>query len=943
MKHITCFFLCMLLLRSAISQQVNPSFEIIRHLNEINGSFTNNVYRVAFGNNGKCYFASNKGIGSYDGRSVQRLTMQDGLPDNEIFNLKIKDSTLFFLPLKGGLYSYNYLTEKPIFKKRASVNDVLKEIIISDTTLLLCTYSYIFSSWQTNSIIPKITFKWNHTKVVVFENDFYMLTENDFLKFNSKTNVCDTLIKNKKGIKTLCVSKKKLFYSYHNYFYSKNLQSNKTDSTFFPLFSKIELPKTISLINDSLFFVVSGKTLLTFNSKTGHTENILENVDINNITYNPIDHYHYISTNNGLYILRNNLYRSYILNTFNYNLSYLHLDTARHYSAGFENGDALFENHIYKNPYKVNQLINYKHQLICGLDVGFKVFDTRTKSEVMDFTLSSIKKMALTDSSVYMTTSSVLYKFDLNNFILKRIIQKNHRSYYLQQHGNKLYTQSYNTDTLFSVNITNDKIVPLGSVKGQVIKSIETKNTIYFLTDLAYLYIYDKKTLTGINISDHIYYPITALSYFELYTDHFLIGNNDVCISISKSDVERNIWRFRPIPLYLPKEAHFVQINHNTLYYALNNTIRYFPVSFINTEKNFYSLNLKKTQTTSYRDNLFARPLGRFNTSFETINYTGNDEVITCYIISPGQKLVKRSLHEMTLLIDSLPIGISYMVCFATDNKLNRSNIISIPINVTDTSTQKIVITLAMYGLCILLLAFLVFRYILLNLKKQHRLKMELIMLEQKVGALLMNPHFVFNALSNIQGFIGSKQLEKANTYLLKFSLVIRSYINFMRKGIITLNDELESVWHFIEFQQIKYEGKLEFNVVKAPDLNTEGINIPAFILQPFIENSIKHFKNHKPILSVEVTISSVINNSYTITITDNGPGLNKEIIEKGFSEPDHETREFKSLAFTLQRLKKIHEANKLHFHFTIENRNNEQGVREGLKVVLHLNTLPNY
>lgn len=927
------------------AQEKNGSFDIVRHLNESQGGFTNTIYRTAFDRYGKCYMATNKGLASYNGTSLQFFNMQDELHNHEIYNLQIKDSLLYFLPLKGGLYYVNYLQEFPVFRKKTDVADVLKDIVLRDSTLHLSTYNYIFSARASNIITKQIYFSGNKNRVYVFENNFYLKSENSFSKFDIGTNKIDSILRNKEDIKTFCVYRGHMFYSYRNYFYSKNLSSNTSDSVRFTRFPKRVLPDMTWPVNDSLFFLVVDQDLLCFNSRTGAFKTVLEQVEVNDIAYHEADGCYYVATQNkGLYILKRGSRAHTRLNTFGQKISYLQVNTKTDYVTGFENGDLLFRNQVYSSRSALNTVVSYRNKLFCGLNTGIHIIDRASSKSLYDYQNTTVKKAILYDSTVYFTTSKSLLKFDLNDFSSHKVIASNHRSYYLQEHNARLYTQSYNTDTLFQIDPATDKVKAIGHLKGQVIRSISIAHTIYFMTDVAHLYRYDQEKLTDLRISDHLFYPVTDPAYFEMVDGQLLIGNTSFCIGIAISDLEKGHYRFRPLYLSIPKYAKEVQVKDRVVYYALDNTIYYFPLELQPQEKKFYSLKLRKKEVTTHRDRLFSSPLGRISLDLETVSYTGQKEVLTCYIISNGKKIrVKKNISKSPILLDSLPIGASHILCFATNDRLYNSELLSIPVYIEDQSTHKIIFTLICYGLGILLIAFLVFRYTLKNIKKQHTLKMELALLEQKVGALLMNPHFVFNALGNIQAFIGSKQFATANTYLLKFSLVIRSYINFMKKGIVTLSNELESIRHFIEFQNIKHEGSLELTVFKAPESNTDVIHIPAFILQPFIENSIKYFKKHKAVLSIELHISALADNRYTITINDNGPGLAKELSEDVFLvQSSGENHEFKSIAFTLQRLKKIHDANRLPFSFSIKNRYHDHET-EGLTVTLHLSSLPAY
>lgn len=623
----------------------------------------------------------------------------------------------------------------------------------------------------------------------------------------------------------------------------------------------------------------SNNTFDVLNIKQNKLSNVISNVSVNNVVYNHTLKSFFVCTTNGLYILKENTKAHFQSKIFNEQISYLGINAPNNYNIGFENGSVFYNNAVHKySNNKVTSLLNYKNTLFCGLDVSFNLIDKTTNNVFYSFDKNSVKNATVIDSIVYITTSKQLLKFNLINFKRDRIILASHRSYYLAQHKTKLYTQSYSTDSLLAINLSNDNINYLAKLNGQVIKSVELNNVVYFLTDLGYLYIYNQKNIQCIYIPNYLNYKLTNFSFFEVYNNYLLLGNNDACVSISIKNLNKNNLVFNQLDLTFPPNAKFIQLKNNTMYYALDSAMYYLPINSKNKEQDFYQLSVKQKATSFYRNGIFHRPMGKCEIKFETVTYNSSDEQLTYYLIAPNKHISKHYTKQLQINLDSLPVGINYLVCFATNNKLTESNKIALPIEIKDDSTLKIIATLLLFGLGILLISFLVFKYRLKILKQQHAIKMEHLLTEQKASALLMSPHFVFNALGNIQGFIGTKQLEKANAYLLKFSLVIRSYLNFMQEGIVSLNQELESLTHFIEFQKIKYEDVLEFKLIKENNISLNNITIPAFVIQPFIENSIKFFKNHKPTLLIEVSISKIVNNSYTITIKDNGPGLYREL-----------------------------------------------------------------
>lgn len=145
-----------------------------------------------------------------------------------------------------------------------------------------------------------------------------------------------------------------------------------------------------------------------------------------------------------------------------------------------------------------------------------------------------------------------------------------------------------------------------------------------------------------------------------------------------------------------------------------------------------------------------------------------------------------------------------------------------------------------------------------------------------------LNPHFMFNALTSIQNLMNQHDITGANNYLNKFADLTRHVLNSGGQELISLEDELAIVTNYLQMEQLRFGFKYSIEV--APGINKANTEIPAMLLQPFIENAAKHGVNA---LQGKGKIGIVIakqNQDLILTIEDNGPGFNnKEIDPKGF------------------------------------------------------------
>lgn len=139
-----------------------------------------------------------------------------------------------------------------------------------------------------------------------------------------------------------------------------------------------------------------------------------------------------------------------------------------------------------------------------------------------------------------------------------------------------------------------------------------------------------------------------------------------------------------------------------------------------------------------------------------------------------------------------------------------------------------------------------------------------------------MNPHFIFNALNSIQEYIVLNDKENAANYLGKFADLIRNYLYHSNTGKISLADELESLQLYLELEKIRFEETFIFEIKKTLQGSPENIEIPTMLIQPYVENAIKHGLLHKS--GEKKLLVSFIDRDHHLDceIVDNGVGREK-------------------------------------------------------------------
>ena len=135
-----------------------------------------------------------------------------------------------------------------------------------------------------------------------------------------------------------------------------------------------------------------------------------------------------------------------------------------------------------------------------------------------------------------------------------------------------------------------------------------------------------------------------------------------------------------------------------------------------------------------------------------------------------------------------------------------------------------------------------------------------------------LNPHFMFNALTSIQNLMNKNDTKSANHYLAKFAELTRKVLNTSDQELISLEDEVKILDDYLQMEQLRFNFQYELKV--DDNINAANTEVPAMLLQPLVENAVKHgVANMREKGLIRVLISQN-DNSLMFSIIDNGPGF---------------------------------------------------------------------
>lgn len=145
---------------------------------------------------------------------------------------------------------------------------------------------------------------------------------------------------------------------------------------------------------------------------------------------------------------------------------------------------------------------------------------------------------------------------------------------------------------------------------------------------------------------------------------------------------------------------------------------------------------------------------------------------------------------------------------------------------------------------------------------------------------LQMNPHFIFNALSSIQSFVLKEESRLSSKYIVKFSRLMRLIFDHNTRELIPLSEELEALNLYVELESIRIKNNLEYQLTVSPAIQPQKSLVPPMLLQPIVENSIRHGlvpKASNGRLWVDVSLH---NGGLLFDIKDDGVGLGHDVKE---------------------------------------------------------------
>lgn len=959
---LSCFFILYNLI--CIAQQYSYT-----NYTDKEGLASNTVYSMCQDKDGFLWFGTAAGASRFDGTHFRNFTTADGLPDNEIiYTYCDKKGRVWMAPFRKSIcYYYKgkiYNSENdPVLKKLSLEGVVLKICDDANGNMVLMTKNCIYIiSDETN--IRKINKHPQTGKPCEFlsvgpnTNGNVLIMVSDYIyEYNCNSHflkVFNRFVSNfisfpyslshsgirihadqekvtaystKKGVSIeLPIIKENIGFSYLN---DTSFFRNTTNGSWlFDFSSERPLKKYLSGIKVSSSFK-DGEGSLWFTSLEGGIFRL--NSDI--ITYIPF------YGNNGVRLPAVNILPGWqkdliITHSGDY---YTSFDPAALTMTTKSRGlVSLLAGMTYTN--HIERLVN--NDLLYGMNMGLYFLSAGTGIPKWGINGASFKDIAKTKDDHYIVATAI-NALKINPSTMKVDTILNERTTSVFYRNDTIYLGTLDGVLLL---LPNKKSVQLWKEEplftSRVLKIKQTDNGIlWFATyNNGVIGYRDGKVVTVINEAN----GLNSNTCRNLYADGNILWvatAKGVCkIDAAAIPAPRALAKYGKEDGLTAEAVNAVYVHNSKVFIATDEGLNHFD------EQQFYNSSICKLKITDMKVSGMHMPIDtndfyvpRLQSDLE-INYAGisfksGGDIIYHYKLI-GLDTGWRITRDTKLSYPSLMPGDYELQLYAVNKFGVKSNTLQIRFAVKKAFWEKTGVRIvAGLVLSVLILLLTLWRINVVRKREFEKSKLTnaIAELEQLAMKSQMNPHFIFNSLNSIQQFVIDKDVEGANRFISSFSRLIRQTLDFSSRKEITLQEEMNYLKDYLLLEKNRLGEKYNYSVESDATLNRNDIYIPPLLLQPYVENAIRHGIRYRTDNNgfIKLYFYKKVDRLVCV-IEDNGIGRDAAMLRKTANPIEYQS---KGMSLTAKRVEALNRKNEMPITIDIEDMYDETGGPAGTRV----------
>jgi hypothetical protein len=927
----------------------------LRHFTDEDGLVSNTIYSLSRDSHGYLWLCSDKGIGRFNGIEFKNFTTADGLPDNEVFNITEDMEGRLWLCCFNGAFCYykdgRFFTavntpwlklpfKLPVLRSFAH-SDGSVSFILSDNSKFVNVLHNTVRVYKTlmdaESIFGKKTLL---LAVKKLSSGKYRLI------YRRGTADIDT---NGKASNINIYPDNREFHYLDGDIIAKLPDHNLAADGIYSMNGKLLFPINAKLNFDySVAVKVQGKNYfvgLLNGLLINDSFKIPSDTHVSGIMDDTTSNVWFATVGDGIYNFDKE---------FRFQHTFKNAYTGKILHAKVKNGNVLFTNNdgtlygisnhefrkIYSNPdhstgdnhflVPGNFLINDSLDFILldgekGLIIQ-KADKSITRTKTFLFSIVSAKELFQDRDRLIATSSHALISLDYPSLLKNGVVKESKFNIRPKAGDQRIYGRSVDPQT-HSLWFSQEKVlfelrdglqIEKPAFKNMTLRQITFfKNHMVGLTDDNKLLItrsYDDKAppleiLAKDCIWSHIY---------QLDQTHAIISTNNYYRLLTVDGSYRN-----PRPDYtvqtiedpfIPLRAEWIAGDSINCFFFKNGSVVQMATRllFNKIKPPLSVISVIKTRTQTYPPakeiNIPYGESQNINIAFDNISFTSKE--ITCqYSISTNDKDDWREITGNEINLNSPGYGtFNIKIRSKTlSSGYSRPAILIIHVEKPYWATWWFITisALVLLGFIWCVILFITWRR-LRKKQKEHDADMKYQQSEYKALNALMNPHFIFNSLNNIQGLINKDEKRTANQFLVIFSDLIRQNMHNISKGFISLQQELTLIENYLTLEKLRFKELVNYEIVIDEEVEIEDIMIPPLMIQPLVENAVKHGLLPKQSADAKVWIRVFEKDDLLyIVIEDNGIGLTASL--KNHNKL-HESFGLSNLKKRTEHLKKIQE-----------------------------------
>lgn len=914
------------------------------------GLSSNHVYDITQDQDGLIWFATNRGVVKFDGRTFRTFNLKDGLPTTDIYNLMVDHQNRVWYNAKSK--RLGYLHNDSVYTYATSDGYVLGAWCINQTKTGIWYNNYQFdqNEFRRKSISENLHKLLDRQYVLSHEVKCHQLlfdSDQAIVVTSKRISLVDKNLKELKSsfhriqevmfgdvlksgllpgsVVFFCFKDLIIFYNYTQnecrIIESAEFANGLTNENIFvtPLSNRIQLniANHVFELNYDLEII---KEIQVPDVVTGHKKFLDNSGNLWSVDFSKgvclirapelFSQRHLI--NQKVQVLEF-IDDALVIGTYNSGFHSLNEDASnyKHIIAGRNNSNAyqVIKNNKGNRTYFISSTRNYFIE--DGQLSEFHVDIVDMDGQMIK--VSYFKEVCELHEKMYVTTTHGLFRYEEEKKIGGQLHSSN-GLHDLAVFNGKVYVGSTNglmvlkNDQLVSLSGNNDYLnIP-------VTELLASDDYLIVGTSGRGVYFHIQDTIVPIHATDGlmILCIIEDGNYLWLATEAGVkkvrLNKND----LSKSEIVDAFYKEDGL---LQNNINYIALKDGFLFAATD-----IGLSGINTESEVYKVLPKlvfkdKKDTLSY----YHTSGNHLEVAFGVIDFVNQNHFKFHYRVQPLQKNWSETTAQ-NLNFDDLAPGFYCLEVKVTDQHNNttvrRKHIHIIP-NWWQTATSRVIFSFFALGQLVLLF-FWNRNRIRGKERRKAQYEKRVVGLELQALRSQMNPHFVFNTLNAIQYYIQRNEVERSEYYLVNFSKLIRLFFEHSRQQYISLRDEVELLEKYLLLERLRFEEKLNFQISVDENIDQDERIIPSMILQPIVENSVNHGIFHmEENGKIEIEFFAIDSLTFQVTITDNGVG-----IEKANSINRESAKNYKSNSSVVlkERVALLNQSKDWSIQYTIEN-----------------------